>query len=116
MTAETKRRIFNDTLLILAIALIAVLTCVIVYCSLGEGGRAVVELDGKELGSYPLSEDTEVRIGSELGENILVIKDGKAYVSSADCPDGICVSHYPISREGETIVCLPHRLVIRIAE
>jgi len=32
----------------------------------------------------------------------------------ADCRDGICVDHTPISLNGETIICLPHRLVIEI--
>ena len=44
--------------------------------------------------------------------NRLVIKDGKASVESATCPDGICASHNPIHRKGESIVCLPNRVVI----
>ena len=32
----------------------------------------------------------------------------------ASCPDGICAAHKPISREGESIVCLPHRVVITV--
>jgi hypothetical protein len=46
--------------------------------------------------------------------NVLVIKDGEAYVQSASCPDGICAAHKPISRQGESIVCLPHRVVVTV--
>jgi hypothetical protein len=46
----------------------------------------------------------------------LVIKDGKAFIQNADCPDKICAEHKPISKTGETIVCLPHKLVIEITE
>ena len=45
---------------------------------------------------------------------IMYIKDGKAYVETATCPDGICAGHSPIHREGESIVCLPHRVVITV--
>ena len=62
----------------------------------------------------PLDTDTKLEIESESGVNFLVIEDGKAYVSEADCPDKICVDHAPISRVGETIVCLPHGVVIAI--
>ena len=50
--------------------------------------------------------------GKEL--NLLVIKDGKAFVETATCRDGICAAHAPISREGESIVCLPHKVVITV--
>ena len=76
-----------------------------------------VEVDGTVMGTYPLSVDREVEIvtgenGEEL--NLLVIKDGKAIISTATCPDGICAAHKPISREGESIICLPHKVVITV--
>ena len=46
--------------------------------------------------------------------NRLVICDGKAYMETATCPDGICVAHRPIFRNGESIVCLPNRVVITV--
>ena len=77
----------------------------------------IIEIDGNTFGSYPLSENRTVEIrtgegGEEL--NLLVIKDGQAFVETASCPDGICSAHKPISREGESIVCLPHRVVITV--
>ena len=52
----------------------------------------------------------------DLDENCARVyrKNGEAYVSEADCPDGICAAHRPISHVGETIVCLPHRVVIKV--
>lgn len=76
-----------------------------------------MEIDGKAVAVYPLDEDVRVVLdpdGDGKDVNILVIKDGTAYVESADCRDGVCVSHPPVSKEGETVVCLPHRLIIRI--
>ena len=32
----------------------------------------------------------------------------------ANCPDRLCVSWGKINKPGETILCLPHRIIIRI--
>ncbi len=110
------KKIRNDLILI-AVALLISLTSALFFFFTGDMGEHVaVIINGKEEARYSLSEDREVRIGYEGEEyyNLLVIKDGCAFVSEADCRDGICVSHRAISREGETIVCLPHRLVVEI--
>ncbi len=78
------------------------------------GSKVVVLLDGQTLNEFYLNEDVKHTITTELGTNTLVIKDGKAYVTSADCPDEICVAHVPISKTDEEIICVPHRLVIVI--
>ena len=78
----------------------------------GGGGWAVVTVDGEEIGRYRLSEDREVPIQTERGSNLLVIRDGAAAVTEADCGDHTCVRRGTVSRRGETIVCLPHRLVV----
>ena len=46
--------------------------------------------------------------------NIISIKDGQVTISEADCPGGDCTRQGPISRTGETIVCLPHKVMIEI--
>ena len=80
-----------------------------------EPGRfAVVKTEGMETARYPLSEEREERIEGTEGYNILVIRDGEASVKEADCPDRICVRERAICHVGETIVCLPHRLVVSI--
>ena len=44
----------------------------------------------------------------------MVIEDNKAFMKDANCPDKICEGHSKISYKGETIVCLPHKVVIEI--
>ena len=46
--------------------------------------------------------------------NLLVIKDGKADVTEADCPDKLCVHQKAISKTNETIVCLPNKVVVQV--
>ncbi len=79
------------------------------------GAKAVVTVDKEVFGEYPLDENIEVKIDlGEDGFNIFEIEDGKADMIEADCRDGICVDHKSINLNGETIVCLPHKVVIEI--
>lgn len=79
------------------------------------GGQAVVTIDGEEYGSYPLDTDQEIPIYIDgVQTNILIISDGAADMTEADCPDQICVNHASISKEHETIVCLPNKVVVEI--
>lgn len=80
-----------------------------------EAPAAVVTIDGTEYGTYPLDEDRVERIDMGDGEyNILEIKDGEAFMSEASCPDQICVLHSHIRYTGESIVCLPHKVLVEI--
>ena len=79
-----------------------------------DGGAVVVEQNGRETARYALSEDRIVRIEGEGGYNLLVIQGGEAWLSEADCPTQLCVKTGKIRYAGQSIVCLPHRLAVRI--
>ena len=82
-----------------------------------KGNTVKILIDGKEKYSYNLNKDkTQDILTGEKGDfsNTVVIKGGKVTVKSANCPDKICVKHRAISKKGETIVCLPHKLVVVI--
>lgn len=110
----------NDILLATGILLLAAICFLIFSFSMKEGKYALVTVDGEQVYKNSLNEDEETVIlgaNSSSGEqNVLVIKDGKAFVKSANCPDKICVSHRKISKTGETIVCLPHKVVVSVVE
>ena len=61
-------------------------------------------------------EKRKIEIRNSLGENRIVIKDNMVYMEHADCPDQYCVKHKAISKTNETIVCLPHKLVVELHE
>ena len=114
---QVNRKNRNDVLFIAVLLLIVTLAGAAFFFLRGEGDSVTVSVDGKHYGTYPLHADLtlSIRTGEEGDqENLLVIRDGKALVESATCPDGICAAHKPISREGESIVCLPHRVVITV--
>lgn len=78
-----------------------------------QGGYAVVTIDGQEAGRYALRQDRELTFG-DGSYNTLRIADGTAAIVEANCGDHTCIRTGRISREGETIVCLPHRLTVTI--
>lgn len=80
-----------------------------------DGAFAVVTVNGIETAKYRLDTDAEIRLESENGGyNILVIKDGKADITEASCPDHVCVDQRAISKTGEAITCLPNKTVITV--
>ena len=114
---QVNRKNRNDVVFIAVLLLIVTLAGAAFFFLRGEGDSVTVSVDGKHYGTYPLHADLTLSIRTGEGgdqENLLVIRDGKALVESATCPDGICAAHKPISREGESIVCLPHRVVITV--
>lgn len=110
-----RKRLRNDIILVIVLVCAAAAAWAIIRLAQKSGTYAVVSVNGTEIARYPLDKDIETVISSEDGHvNTLVIKDGKASVTEADCPDKLCVRHKEISMAGETIVCLPHKLVISI--
>lgn len=73
-----------------------------------------VTQNGKIVMTVPLNRDYEKTIQNGDESNTIVVKDGKASVSKANCTNQICVNSKAISEPGETIACLPHKLILEI--
>lgn len=52
----------------------------------------------------------------EGGSNVVLVQPGRICVKDADCPDRVCVGMGWLEDQAMPIVCLPHRLIIRLAE
>ena len=113
-----KKKLRNDFILISAVLLASLIAFCVYTFTKNVGKNVTVSINGQKVATYNMQKDRTERILSDNGEctNILVIKDGKAKITKATCPDKICVGHPPISREGETIVCLPNKVVITVTE
>ena len=68
-----------------------------------------ITVDGREYGIYSLNKDQVIHINDT---NICEIKNGSAYMLSAQCPDKLCMKQIPVDEHGGTIVCLPNKVVI----
>lgn len=99
---------------ILAICILAAAFAVLLPTVAGKeepGAYLTVWADGKPIGTYPLDTDASIPIGSGL---VAQIRDHAARVRRSDCPDQICVRQGAVSHPGETIICLPNRVVLKV--
>ena len=104
---------------LIIIAVAAVVVGVLIFFLYGlnsdSGSYVQIEVDGKVTQVLPLDTDTEYEIETvNDGANTIEIKEGKAKMIYANCPDGICTNHKEINRNGESIICLPHKVVVTI--
>lgn len=80
------------------------------------GSYVTVSVNSEIYETLTLQQDTSLDIpGIDGGFNHLEIKGGTAYITDADCPDKLCVHQKAIQNQGETLVCLPHRVIVSIS-
>ncbi len=101
----------NDVKLLFGILILALVMFLGFRVFRKDAGEIVITVDGENYGTYSLLEEQEIPIGDT---NYLIIKDGKADMIEATCPDHICVDQREISRTGETIVCLPNKVIVEV--
>jgi hypothetical protein len=82
------------------------------------GNYIKVTVDGKIYGTYSLDNDQRIEIKTNEEEwiNIIVINEGKVHMEQANCPDGYCIDKGNINKTNQTIVCLPHKVVVEIIQ
>ena len=104
----------NDNILILGILFIALVVLGIQLLHSANGTEKVkITVDGKVFGTYLLSEDRTVSVNET---NIVLITEGTVSMESADCPDQICAAHPKISKNRESIICLPNKVILEIVD
>lgn len=104
----------NDVIFIAVILGIVIIAAALLFLFRTAGDRVIVTVDGQLFGEYSLNEDRTVEIRNGDGYNLLVIESGRAYIKEANCPDGICSDHWPVEYAGESIICLPNKVVVEI--
>lgn len=75
-----------------------------------DGTYAEISCDGKVVKTVPLSEDAEFSVNDIK----FSVKENSVCVISSPCPDKICVKTGAIKRNGETIICLPEKVSVRV--
>ncbi len=114
MKKASASKLKNDVLLFAVLLVISLLLFAGIKLLSPRGGLAVIRINGEHSESLPLFIDAEKLIETPWGSNLLTIKNGRLCITAADCPDRICVRTGEISRQGESITCLPHKLTVTI--
>ena len=112
MPAKKRRK--NDIILIAALLVAAGAALLVHRLTRTAGGTVMVAVDGRVVAQLPLGVDCTRVFESERGSNTVVIRDGGVSVTEADCSDKVCVNQGAIRYNGESIVCLPHKLVVTV--
>jgi len=106
----------KNKILIPAVVIIAVMCFVGAYAvsQFGNSGNTVnVYKDGELIHTFVLKDKPQT---VDLGSNVIYIeKDGVSMIS-AECPDKLCVNQGKIKNSSRSIVCLPNRIVVEIAD
>jgi len=106
----------KDLFLVAGLLLVGGIILILAFIG-GQGGKSVlVRINGEKKAVYPLNENRRVELHGDGGKNILVIEDGSARIEDADCPDKLCVRQGSINLRGQSVICLPHKLVIEITD
>lgn len=108
----------GDIIVILLMFLIVLVISVgaIIYQSNIQSLEVVITQDSEILYRYTLSNslDEVLRIDYDGHYNEVHIHNGQVWIEEADCYNQVCVQKGTIDKAGETIVCIPHKLVIEI--
>lgn len=79
---------------------------------------AIISKDNEVIRELPLTDNFEHEIFDlQFGNNevnTIEVKNEAIRIAGATCSDQVCVRTGFISKPGETIICLPHKLLIEI--
>lgn len=111
-----KKQLRNDLLLLGALAVLGLGLFLLLLLRRDTGAQVLVRVDGEVTASFPLSGQMAYSIDtSGGGKNEMRIADGRVWLESANCPDCLCVRQGKIRYAGESIICLPHGVVVEIS-
>lgn len=79
----------------------------------GDGEEAVIRC-GDETHTVSLRNDREFTL-EICGDTVFEISDGKIRIKNALCPDKHCEKTGFINSPGESIICVPERIIITIS-
>lgn len=100
----------GDIAVICSVALAFVLSIVLLIPFSKQGSRVVVKQDNKIV----YNESININKTVDTGTNTVIIKDGIVYISDATCKNQVCVNTGKISKKGESIICLPNKVIVEI--
>lgn len=101
---------------VLVVVLLLVLAVAVSALTIGReaGSRAVVVVAGQRSAVLPLEATTRITVQGPLGPTVVEGTGHAVHVVSSACPQNVCVRMGEVSAVGETILCVPNRVVVRV--
>ena len=100
----------GDIIIILSVVLVAVLF-IFCFAVFGEtGSRVKISRNNTVVYTGSIMQKKTVN----LETNAIEINNGKIKMAHANCKNQVCVNHKEISKKGESIICLPNKVIVEI--
>ena len=113
---EMKRFSRGDLKLIAALLLVGLAVIAFLTFNRQDGRQVVIRVDGQTIARLSLAQDAQYPVEIEgTVTNVLVVHDGAVRMEEADCPDHLCIHRGAIRYVGDSIICLPNRVVAEIS-
>lgn len=100
----------GDIVIICSSVVAFVLSIALLVSFSKQGNQVVIKQDNKVIYNQSININKTV----DTGTNTIIIKDGVVYMSDSSCKNQICVNTGKILKKGESIICLPNRVVVEI--
>lgn len=108
-----KRKI--DLIIIAVIIFMAAVSFIVIHIFYKDTGKTVqIFVKNRLVKELPLDKDITYNIEDGDYFNTLTIKDSRVYMTDANCPDKLCVKQKEIKENGENIICLPHKVIVKV--
>ena len=115
MTVEKRLGLKIGDILLMAVILLSALFLFVLPFFAEEAATAeIVIAESGEIKTISLDKNQTYDITTRGVTLTVCVEDGMVFVSHSDCRDGICRNTPPISRAGQTIVCAPAGVVVRV--
>jgi hypothetical protein len=106
-----------DILLIGGIIAFGCILGLVILLTQHKGNIVQVRVDGTIIENLQMTDNLTYEInGVNGGTNLLIIQGGEAWVEEASCPDGLCKNMGKISQVGQSVICLPNKVVVEILD
>ena len=100
----------GDAVVLALLVAVALIFLLFAFCFKGDGKIVVIKKGNKVVYEESINKDVTFK----LDGNTVFVKNGKVVMKDATCKNQICVKHKEISKKGETIVCLPHKVIVEV--
>lgn len=106
-----------DIILLIFLIILGLVSSAYLFMSKSTGNTVIIEARGEVYGKYSLFEDKEIDVistDSVYSDVHVCIKNGEAKVTKSGCKNQVCVRHSAIKNIGESIICLPNKVIVKI--
>ncbi len=103
--------------IVISIVVLSLIVFAFIWFNQDQESDRTVEIwfDGELFSTELLAEEyKEVLFQRNNMENLIIIEGNGVYIERANCPTQQCVHQGKVSMNNQTIVCLPHRLVVKV--